>query len=310
MLETSARGERLSRAGTRYPKLVSDWAVLKAPSTYSDSDRLLAVDPAETVAWLVRFLQDEVGRQRGFMRAVVGLSGGVDSAVTAALCARAFGPENVTAFRLPYKVSSPESLAHARLVSEWLGVGERTIDITPLVDGYIGTAEPDASAHRIGNVCSRCRMVVLYDQSAKLEALPIGTSNKTERLFGYYTWHGDDTPAVNPLGDLFKTQVWAVGEELGVPEAVLRKPPTADLVAGQTDEGDLGLTYPEADRILVHLVRGVPAGTLVRWGFESAKVERAYGLVARTHWKRRLPTTAMLSDTAIGESYLRPVDDR
>ncbi|MCC7231038.1 MAG: NAD(+) synthase, partial [Fimbriimonadaceae bacterium] len=163
---------------------------------------------AELVAkWLIRFLQDEVIKRRGVQKAVLGLSGGVDSAVVACLCAKAFGPENVTAFRMPYKISSPESLSHAQMVIDDLGIQERTIEITAMVDGYVA-AEPEISPARLGNVCARARMIVLFDQSAKLGALPIGTGNKSERLFGYYTWHADDSPPINPLGDLFKSQVW------------------------------------------------------------------------------------------------------
>jgi len=209
---------------------------------------------------------------------------------------------------MPYKASSPESLSHAQLVVDNLGIEERTVDISAMVDGYCCQEEPEITPLRLGNVCARCRMVVLYDQAAKTKALPIGTSNKTERLFGYFTWHGDDAPAVNPLGDLFKTQVWQLARELGVPEVIVNKPPTADLVKGQTDEGDWGITVPEADRILVHMVRGVSNKTLVRWGFPLAQVALVAKKVATSHWKRHLPTVAMISDSAINEFYLRPVD--
>lgn len=263
---------------------------------------------AELVAkWLTRFLQDEVIKRRGIQKAVLGLSGGVDSAVVAYLCARAFGPENVTAFRMPYKISSPESLSHAQMVIDDLGIQERTIEITAMVDGYVA-AEPEISPARLGNVCARARMIVLFDQSAKLGALPIGTGNKSERLFGYYTWHADDSPPINPLGDLFKSQVWELARELGVPAQIVEKPASADLIKGQTDEGDFGITYAKADRILHHLVQGFSRQKLVEMGFPAADVELVCRKVDGTHWKRRLPTVAMLSSTAIGEYYLRPVD--
>jgi NAD+ synthetase len=281
--------------------------VVREPQEGPASDRWLTVDAPAVESWLVRFLRDECLIARGIGRAVIGLSGGVDSAVSAFLAAKAFGPENVWAVRMPYKVSSPESLTHARMVVEALGINEETVDITPMVDGYLAS-EPEASQTRIGNVCARCRMTVLYDQSAKLGALPIGTSNKTERMFGYYTWHADDAPAINPLGDLFKTQVWALARHLGVPREIVEKHPTADLVRGQTDEGDLGVAYPDADRILVRLMRGVRLERLVEFGFDEQKVKLVVGKVAATHWKRKLPTTAMLTDTAINEYYLRPVD--
>ena len=272
-----------------------------------DSDQQLAINAGLVSSWLVRFLREECVVQRKMSKAVLGLSGGVDSAVSAYLCALAFGAENVTAVRMPYKVSSRESLDHAQLVIDDSGIQSTTIEITAMVDGYC-EAVGDISPARIGNVCARCRMTVLYDQAARLGALPIGTSNKTERLFGYFTWHGDDAPAINPLGDLFKSQVWALAEELGVPEVIIKKPPTADLIKGQTDEGDWGISVRDADRILVQLVRGISPAMLVAWGFDARQVELVRHKVDSTHWKRKLPTQAMLSDTAINEFYLRPVD--
>jgi len=175
------------------------------------------------------------------------------------------------------------------------------------VDGYI-SAEQEISPARLGNVCARSRMIVIFDQSAKLNALPIGTGNKSERLFGYYTWHADDSPPINPLGDLFKTQVWQLARELGVPRAIVDKPASADLIKGQTDEGDFGITYLKADRILHYLIQGYSKTKLMELGFEQADVELVCRKVDGTHWKRRMPTVAMLSSTAIGEYYLRPVD--
>jgi NAD+ synthase (glutamine-hydrolysing) len=268
----------------------------------------LDLDCALVERWLVEFLRAEVRERRGFTRAVVGLSGGVDSAVTAFLAARALGPENVHAFLLPYRTSSPESLAHARLVVDALGIPERTIDISAAVDAYVGTAEPDADAGRRGNVMARVRMIVLFDQSAKLSALALGTGNKTERLFGYFTWHADDSPPINPLGDLFKSQVWALARHLGVPSEIVQKPASADLIRGQTDEGDFGISYPRADRILYWRLRGLRHAEIVELGYSDAEVDLVERRLESTHWKRRLPTVAMVSQAAIGESYLRPVD--
>lgn len=155
---------------------------------------------------------------------------------------------------------------------------------------------------------ARTRMVVLFDQSAKLDALPIGTGNKTERLLGYFTWHADDTPPVNPIGDLFKTQVWALARFLGIPQRLIDKAPSADLVANQTDEGDLGITYARADAILAQLLLGYSDEQLVERGFSADEVGLVRRRVDATHWKRHLPTTAMLTNTAINEFYLRPVD--
>jgi NAD+ synthetase len=157
-------------------------------------------------------------------------------------------------------------------------------------------------------VMARTRMVVLFDQSAKLDALPVGTGNKTERLLGYFTWHADDTPPLNPIGDLFKTQVWELARYLGVPTPLIEKAPSADLEAGQTDEADLGITYAKADAILDRLLLGYNDEQLIARGFQTNDVLLVRRLVDATHWKRHLPTTAMLTNTAINEFYLRPVD--
>jgi NAD+ synthase len=268
----------------------------------------LEVDLDLARAWLVAFLRDEIRRRRGFERVVVGLSGGVDSSLTAALCVEALGSDAVHGFLLPYRTSSDASRDHALLVADRFGIATRTIEITAAVDGYLESFEPDAGGHRRGNVAARQRMIVLFDQAFKLHALPVGTGNKSERLLGYFTWHADDSPPINPLGDLFKCQVWALARAVGVPEEIVEKPATADLIHGQTDEGDLGVSYAEADLILHHLLSGRSAGRLVEAGFDADKVGIVAGRLARTHWKRHLPTVAMLSATAIGEWYLRPVD--
>lgn len=265
------------------------------------------IDAPVTAQWLVAFLRDELVERRGIPHAVIGLSGGVDSAVTAFLCARALGPANVYAIRMPYRTSHPSSLEDAQLVIDALKIPSRTIDISAAVDGYL-QYEPDADARRRGNVMARVRMVVLFDQSAKLDALPVGTGNKTERLLGYFTWHADDTPPVNPIGDLFKSQVWELARYLGVPQRLVDKAPTADLQADQTDEADLGISYARADAILAQLLLGYSDEQLVKRGFKPADVALVRRRVDSTHWKRHLPTTALLSSTAINEFYLRPVD--
>jgi NAD+ synthetase len=297
------RGTGGPRAAGRPPATRVEVAPCAAPERDP-----LAIDCGLVEQWLVEFLRAEVAERRGFGKVVVGLSGGVDSAVTAYLAMRALGPENVWGFMLPYRSSSAESLAHAKLVADALGINTRTIDITPAVDSYVAAAEPDADASRRGNVMARVRMIVLFDQSAKLHALPLGTGNKTERLFGYFTWHADDSPPVNPLGDLFKSQVWALARHLGVPREIVEKPATADLIKGQTDEGDFGISYPKADHILYWLLRGYRADEIARLGFTESEIALVEKRLAGTHWKRRLPTVAMVSQTAIGESYLRPVD--
>jgi NAD+ synthetase len=271
------------------------------------SEPSLEIDCALAAQWLEAFLRDELVERRGIHEAVVGLSGGVDSAVTAFLCARALGAEHVHALRLPYHTSSADSLADAQLVIDALGCRSRTIEISAAVDGYL-QFEPEAGARRRGNIMARTRMIVLFDQSAKLDALPVGTGNKTERLMGYFTWHADDSPPVNPLGDLFKTQVWALARYLGVPRAIVDKAPSADLEANQTDEGDLGITYLKADRILALMLLGYSEAQIAARGLDPEDVRLVRQRVASTHWKRHLPTTAMLSNTAINDFYLRPVD--
>jgi NAD+ synthase (glutamine-hydrolysing) len=266
----------------------------------------LTIDAALTADWLTSFLREEFER-RDFQKAVVGLSGGVDSAVTAFLASKALGRENVVAVRMPYRTSSPNSLSDAQLVIDQLGIDSRTIDISPAVDGYL-TNEPDADPARRGNVMARERMIILFDLSAKYRALPVGTGNKTERLLGYFTWHADDSPPINPLGDLFKTQVWELAKFLGVPDVIIHKPASADLIEGQTDEGDFGIGYSEADQILNWLVSGYTPAALAARGFDPSKVELVRKRLAGTHWKRKLPTVAMVSATGIGEAYLRPVD--
>jgi NAD+ synthetase len=267
----------------------------------------LEIDGALATEWLVAFLRDELIVRRNIRRAVVGLSGGVDSAVVAALAVRALGPRNVHCIRMPYRTSSADSLQDAQAVLDALGCESRTIEITGAVDGYLAF-EPDADARRRGNIMARTRMIVLFDQSAKHDALPLGTGNKTERMMGYFTWHADDSPPLNPIGDLYKTQVWALARHLGVPERIVAKAPSADLEANQTDEGDLGISYYQADKILALLLGGYAPAKIVARGFPAHDVEIVRRRVASTHWKRHLPTTAMISNTAINEFYLRPVD--
>ncbi len=281
--------------------------VLSPPPINIEADDNLDVNAPVLTDWLVSFLQDEITRRRGFTKAVVGLSGGVDSALVAFLLARALGPKNVYAIRMPYKASARESLDHAELVANATGINMETIEITDAVDGYLGIAS-DADGRRRGNVMARMRMIVLFDQSQKLGTLPVGTGNKTERLFGYFTWHADDSPPVNPLGDLYKTQVWALSRYIGVPDVIVNKPASADLIVGQTDEIDFGISYPRADRILYYLLRGYTVERMTEMGFPHAEVALVKRKVDSTHWKRHLPTTAMLSSTSINDYYLRPVD--
>ena len=267
----------------------------------------LAIDAALTRKWLVEFLRDEIQRRRGFDHAVIGLSGGVDSAVVAYLAAEALGAENVTAVRMPYRTSSKDSMAHAQLVIDKLGINEKTVDISAAVDGMVA-AVGDTSPARKGNIMARARMIALFDLSVPLEALPVGTGNKSERLLGYFTWHADDSPPVNPIGDLFKSQVWELARHLGVPEEIIAKPASADLISGQTDEGDFGISYARADLILHWLLSGYRPEAVEQAGFTREEIRLVRSRLEGTHWKRRMPTVAMLSQTSIGEYYLRPVD--
>jgi NAD+ synthase (glutamine-hydrolysing) len=278
------------------------------PSRFHPRQDPLAIDPELTRRWLVEFIRDEVQRRRKFERVIIGLSGGVDSSLVAYLAAEALGAANVMGIRMPYRTSSNESLDHANLVIGALGIPSRTVDISSSVDALAGAIGGEVEPARLGNIMARTRMITLFDLSAALRALPLGTGNKTERLFGYFTWHADDSPPVNPIGDLFKTQVWTLARQLGVPDVIVSKPASADLIKGQTDEGDFGISYPRADAILHWILLGYKAPEIAALGFEEEEIKLVRQRLDSTHWKRRLPTVAMLSGTAIGEYYLRPVD--
>jgi NAD+ synthetase len=278
------------------------------PARFNPRQDPLAIDVDLTKQWLREFIRDEVQRRRKFDKVVIGLSGGVDSSLVAYLAVEALGASSVLGVRMPYRSSSQESLAHAQLVIDALGIPSTTVDISPAVDALAGAIGGRVEPARLGNIMARTRMITLFDLSAAQQALPLGTGNKTERLLGYFTWHADDSPPVNPIGDLFKTQVWALARHLGVPDVIVSKPATADLIVGQTDEGDFGISYPRADAILHWILLGYRAPEISALGFEEAEIALVRKRLDSTHWKRRLPTVAMLSGTAIGEYYLRPVD--
>ena len=252
---------------------------------------------------LTGFIKSEITRF-GFARAVIGLSGGIDSALSCALAAEALGPENVLAIRMPYKTSSPDSLVDAEKTATRFGVRMETIEITPMVEPMI-QRDPQISNLRKGNLMARSRMIVLYDQSQAFKGLVVGTSNKTEILLGYTTLWGDMASALNPIGDLYKTQVWQLSRAMGVPQSVIDKPPSADLWQGQTDESDLGFTYAEADKLLFLLVdRRYSVEDCVAAGFKKEFVDQVVERIRRSQYKRMMPPIAKLSNRTIGIDFL------
>ena len=261
-------------------------------------------------AVLSSFIRDavETSRTKGV---TVGLSGGVDSSLAAALAARALGPDRVHGFLLPYRTSSADSLADAREVAFQLGIGHRAIDISPMVDAYFSaaTGEADAGADRRGNKMARERMTILFDQAKKLGCLVLGTSNKTEILLGYSTVFGDNASSLNPLGDLYKCQVWQLSRHLGLPSEVIDKAPSADLWPGQTDEGELGFSYETADEVLYLMFDlGLSPREVVLRGYDETVVERIVRLEQANRFKRRLMLIARLSGSAINLDQEIPRD--
>ena len=251
---------------------------------------------------LPAFIADEVGKT-GATRVVLGLSGGVDSSLAAALAVEALGAGNVLGVKMPYRTSSAESLHHADLVAERFGFATMTVDISPQIEAYFA-GFPDASPSRRGNKMARERMTILYDHSARTGALVLGTSNKTELLLGYGTLYGDMASAVNPLGDLYKVQVWDLSEAIGVPVEVVTKPPTADLWVGQTDESELGFAYPEVDRLLYAMIDlRYRRDELLAAGFAPDFVDAVARMVQRSQFKRRLPVIAKLSRRTIDRDF-------
>jgi NAD+ synthase len=266
------------------------------------------IEPPQAVDVIVGFIRAQMA-QTGFERIVLGLSGGVDSATVAFLCARAIGPDSLLAVRMPYRSSSGASEADALRVVDALGCRAERVEITPMVDPMLALVEADGDAANVrrGNVMARQRMIVLYDRSAAFDALVAGTSNKTEALLGYGTLHGDMAAAFAPIGDLYKTQLRAVARELGVPEQVIAKPPSADLWPGQTDEGELGRTYDLLDRALFALVdRRWSVDRCVAAGLDRSLVEWVARRVARMEFKRQTPPMAKLSLRTPGFDHLYP----
>lgn len=252
---------------------------------------------------LVGFIRDAVTKI-GFSKAVIGLSGGIDSALSAVLAVKALGPENVLCVRMPYKTSSPGSLSDAQTLIDQLGTPSLTVEITAMVDPLIAQF-PDMSALRRGNIMARTRMIVLYDQSAAWRGLVIGTSNKTEAMLGYTTLFGDSAAALQPIEDLYKTQIRQLSRALNVPAAILDKPPSADLWTGQTDEGELGFTYADVDKVLYLLIEGrYTVDEVADQGFPRDFVAKVWRQVRLNHFKRTMPNVAKLSRRSIGHDFL------
>ena len=252
---------------------------------------------------LTGFIRSEITRA-GFSRAMIGLSGGLDSVLACTLATEALGAENVLAVRMPYKTSNPDSLSHAQMIIDKLGIRSLTIPITeivqPLMDRY-----PAASQIRQGNMMARARMIVLYDQSEEFHGLVVGTSNKTEILLGYSTQYGDSACALNPLGDLYKTQIRQLASAMDVPSEIIQKPPSADLWVGQTDEDELGFSYHDVDQLLYLMVdQRYSPQDCIEAGFSKDFVDNVVRRIQRSHYKRVMPPIAKLSNRTIGYDFL------
>jgi len=265
----------------------------------------LAIDTAVARRVIAQFIQGQL-RQAGFERLVLGLSGGIDSALVAFLSAEAIGAERLLCVLMPYRTSSEASLVDARSVVDALGCASEVVEISPMVDAYFA-ADPDATPLRRGNFMARQRMAVLYDRSVTWRGLVVGTGNKTESLIGYTTLFGDSACAFNPIGDLYKSQVRQVSLDIGVPEAIIRKAPSADLWPGQTDEAEAGFSYPALDRLLFWRIdKRRSVDEVVALGFDRALVERIDRMVAGAEFKRQVPPIAKLGPRTAGVDYLYP----
>lgn len=263
----------------------------------------LSINPALARQILTGFIRTEITRA-GYTRAVVALSGGIDSALSCSLAVEALGAENILAVRMPYKSSNPDSLEHAQVMIDQLGIPSLTIPITDMVDPLLEEM-PEISKVRKGNIMARARMIVIFDQSEAFKGLVVGTSNKTEILLGYSTVYGDSACALNPIGDLYKTQVRQLARVLGIPSSIIDKPPSADLWAGQTDEDELGFTYEEVDKLLYLLVdQRYNPGECIQVGFDDKFVSQVLERIRKNQFKRMLPPIAKLSNRTVGYDFL------
>jgi NAD+ synthase len=263
---------------------------------------MLRIDCKMVEKILVAFIRDSV-RKNGFRNALVGVSGGLDSAVVLALCRKALGATHVFALLLPYRSSAGESLRHGRMVCRKLKVAHEVIDISPQIDAYF-RRRPAASKLQVGNKCARERMSVLYDYSVRKKALVAGTSNKSELLVGYSTQFGDSAAAFQPIGDLYKTQVIELARHLGIPEEIVSKSPSADLWPGQTDEGEIGIAYKDLD-VILHLMVDMrwDEGEIIERGYPLALIRRVHQMIAGSQFKRTMPPVAKLHARTIGIDF-------
>ena len=262
----------------------------------------LSLNTSQVQGILVGFIRDEV-HNTGLRHGIIGLSGGIDSTLSAFLTAQALGKENVLGVIMPYRTSDPQSRADAEMIVDTLGIRSEIVDISPMVDAYL-SRYGDSGRVRSGNVMARQRMIVLYDLSTREHGLVIGTSNKTETLLGYTTIYGDNACAINPLGDLYKTQVWQLAEAVGVPKGIIEKPPSADLWTGQTDEGELGFSYRDVDRLLYYMIdeRRTPE-ELEQMGFAGEFITSVREIIRRTQFKRRPPIIAKVSHRTVNLDF-------
>ncbi len=267
----------------------------------------MKINEAFVAKILINFIRSEILRF-GYKKGILGLSGGLDSAVTACLCASALGEKNVIGLIMPYGASFKQDVKDAHAVASKLRIKTRTIDILPCIDAYFEQFPTEDNILK-GNKMARERMSILYDFSAREEALIIGTSNKTELLLGYGTIHGDMACAINPLGDLYKTQVRLLGKYLKIPENVLKKAPTAGLWPGQSDEAELGLAYDEMDKILFQLVdKRKSPNEIISAGYKKRSVDRILQMIKKSEFKRTMPPIAKISERTIGHDFLFPYD--
>jgi len=269
---------------------------------------MIEFHPETAAGTITRFIRETLDKN-GFKRAVIGVSGGIDSALVLALTVDAIGAENIHALMLPYRTSAPSSLIDARTICQNLSVIWSEIDISPMVDGYFAQVKAEVSPKQIGNFCARQRMAVLYDHSEKQNALVIGTSNKSEILIGYSTVFGDSAASMYPIGDLYKTQVFALAEILPIPSSIIKKAPSADLWQNQTDEADIGLSYAHLDELLDLMVdRRMTRAELIDRGFDQNEIDALKKRIRLSHFKRTMPSVCKISARSAGIDFRYPRD--